>query len=58
MVIKLSDAPCFLAGDQTKLRELANPSNTNVETRFSLAHAYLDKGEQSLPHKLVSSSET
>ncbi len=58
MVKKIADSVCFQAGDHTWLRELLHPANTNVGTSFSLAHAYLEPGDVSLPHKLISSSET
>ncbi len=58
MVIKLNEKDCFLAGDHTHLRELLHPANHHGGTLFSLAHAYLETGEASLPHLLRSSSET
>ena len=58
MLKKHSESPCFLAGDHTHLRELLHPANDGVHTLFSLAHATLNHGEKSLPHRLVKSSET
>ena len=58
MVKKISDSTCFKAGDHTWLRELLHPTNDNVGIGFSLAHAYLEAGEASLPHRLISNSET
>jgi mannose-6-phosphate isomerase-like protein (cupin superfamily) len=58
MVKKMTNSACFLAGDLTHLRELLHPANDNVKTLFSLAHAYLEIGEKSLPHRLTKSSET
>lgn len=58
MFVKFSNSPCFQAGDNTMLRELLHPNNIGVGTSFSLAHAYLEPGMASLPHKLKSSSET
>ncbi|MBK9015665.1 MAG: cupin domain-containing protein [Saprospiraceae bacterium] len=58
MVKKLANSDGFRAGDNTWLREILHPANDNVNTGFSLAHAYLEAGESSLPHKLVTSSET
>jgi mannose-6-phosphate isomerase-like protein (cupin superfamily) len=58
MVKKMANSARFLAGDLTHLRELLHPSNDNVNTLFSLAHAYLEMGEKSLPHRLTKSSET
>jgi mannose-6-phosphate isomerase-like protein (cupin superfamily) len=58
MVLKLLDRECFLAGDHTRLRELLHPSTNPENTLFSMAHAFLEKGETSLPHRLKNSSET
>lgn len=58
MLKKITDSTCFLAGDLTRLRELLHPANDVVQTSFSLAHAYLEVGENSLPHRLTTSSET
>ncbi len=58
MLKKFSDSICFEAGDLTHLRELLHPANDGVQTSFSLAHAYLEAGEKSLPHRLYKSSET
>ena len=54
---KLKDIPEFLAGDHTHLKEVLHPSNDQLALTFSLAHAYLSVGENSLPHQL-SHSET
>lgn len=50
---KLKDIPEFLAGDHTHLKEVLHPSNDSLALNFSLAHAYLKVGEQSLPHRLM-----
>lgn len=52
---KLKDIPEFLAGDHTHLKEVLHPSNDQLRLGFSLAHAYLLEGEQSLPHRLLHS---
>lgn len=54
---KLDDIPKILAGDLTHLREVLHPKNDEVSINFSLAHASLKVGENSLPHTL-SHSET
>ena len=54
---KLNDIPEFLAGDHTHLKEVLHPSNDQLTINFSLAHAHLKVGENSLPHRL-SHSET
>ncbi len=58
MVKKLSESACFIAGDNTWLRELFHPANDKIGTPFSLAYAYLEAGESSLLHKLKTSTET
>jgi len=58
MVKKLTDAEGFRAGDNTWLREILHPANDPVNENYSLAHAHLEVGESSLPHKLMTSSET
>lgn len=55
---KFTKSQCFKAGDHTWLRELLHPKNDQVPLSFSLAHAFLEQGECSLPHRLEASSET
>ncbi|MEM6963706.1 MAG: cupin domain-containing protein [Bacteroidota bacterium] len=52
---KLSQIPEFLAGDRTRLKEVLHPTNDQLHLGFSLAHAYLNVGEKSLPHRLAHS---
>lgn len=47
-----SDIAPFLAGDHTLLKEILHPKNDCTSLPFSLAHASLEQGEQSLPHRL------
>jgi len=47
----------FLAGDHTRLREVLHPANDSVELPYSLAHARLEPGAASLPHRLQKSEE-
>lgn len=54
---KLKEIPKILAGDLTHLREVLHPKNDGLPINFSLAHAFLEVGENSLPHTL-SHSET
>ncbi|HVG02832.1 MAG TPA: cupin domain-containing protein, partial [Nitrospira sp.] len=51
----LRQCPEFLAGDRTRLRELLHPAKASLALGYSLAHGFLDPGEQSLPHRLKSS---
>lgn len=44
-----------MAGDHTRLRELLHPGKASLALGYSLAHGFLDPGEQSLWHRLKSS---
>ena len=60
MIVRdLAASPVSDARDGTHLCELLHPSHFSgaVSCRFSLAHAYLEPGETSYPHRLVESSE-
>ncbi|BDS09983.1 cupin domain-containing protein [Aureispira anguillae] len=52
---KLAQAPEFVAGDHTKLRELMHPLQDHLKIGYSLAHAKVEVGKASLPHRLKSS---
>ncbi len=54
-VTRLNDCAEFIAGDRTRLRELLHPDKTDAKVGYSLAHGYLDPGNQSLRHRLQSS---
>ncbi len=45
----------FTAGDGTLLREILHPHRTDLEIRYSLAHAVVKPGNESQPHKLTTS---
>ncbi len=56
MLIKdLKNCDEILAGDNTALRELLHPEKENLNLRYSLAHAVLKPGTNSLPHRLKTS---
>ena len=56
LIRKLTDCPEIVAGDHTKLRELLHPDRGYLfEGRYSLAHAVLEPGNSSRPHRLKSS---
>lgn len=59
MAIKktLTDIPSFLAGDHTVIKEILHPKNGDPKDNYSLAHASLAPGEQSLSHRLMTMSE-
>ncbi|MEX5217070.1 MAG: cupin domain-containing protein [Nitrospira sp.] len=52
---RLNDCAEFIAGDRTRLRELLHPDKTDAKVGYSLAHGYLDPGNQSFRHRLQSS---
>lgn len=47
----------FKAMDETILCELLHPENVDIKLGCSVAHAVLEPGKSSLPHKLVKSIE-
>jgi mannose-6-phosphate isomerase-like protein (cupin superfamily) len=55
LVQKLNACAEFIAGDDTRLRELLHPDKQPLELRYSLAHATLPVGQTSQPHSLKTS---
>lgn len=55
LVRSLSDCPEFVAGDGTLLRELLHPDKQAIELRYSLAHAIVPVGQESIAHSLKTS---
>ena len=51
----LKDCREFVAGDGSILRELLHPEKAEVSVRYSLAHAKVEAGQLTKPHKLTSS---
>ena len=51
----MKDCDEFIAGDNTRLRELFNPLKDPLKLRYSLAHARLAPGLESTPHRLKTS---
>ena len=54
MAKNLKNCMAFVVGDGTLLRELLHPSRENVDVPYSIAHAKLKPGNESLTHKLKS----
>ena len=51
---KLNACPEFVAGDNTRLRELLHPDRDYpFDGRYSLAHAVVEPGRTSHPHRLA-----
>lgn len=45
----------FIAGDDSILREILHPDKADMPIRYSLAHAKVEVGQKTKPHKLKSS---
>jgi mannose-6-phosphate isomerase-like protein (cupin superfamily) len=52
LIKKLSECKEIISGDKCILRELINPLKDDTAIRYSLAHAKVEPGEKSVPHKL------
>ncbi|MBN1803793.1 MAG: cupin domain-containing protein [Sedimentisphaerales bacterium] len=50
----LKDCEKFIAGDDSILRELLHPEKTDLQIRYSLAHAEVRAGRKTKPHRLKS----
>jgi mannose-6-phosphate isomerase-like protein (cupin superfamily) len=48
----LKDCREFIAGDDSILRGLLHPEKTDLQIRYSLAHAEVRVGQMTKPHKL------
>ena len=51
----LQDCEEFIAGDGTILREVLHPEKADIMLRYSLAHATVKPGQESVPHRLRTS---
>jgi mannose-6-phosphate isomerase-like protein (cupin superfamily) len=51
----LKDCREFIAGDGSILRELVHPEKADISAHYSLAHAKVEVGQKTKPHKLKSS---
>jgi len=55
LIQKLNSCEEFIAGDNTRLRELLHPDKQPLSLRYSLAHATLPVKQTSQPHSLKTS---
>ena len=55
LVRNLQNCPEFIAGDDSRLRELLHPDKQPLALRYSLAHATVPVGTTCLPHSLTTS---
>ena len=51
----LNECGEFSAGDDSILREILHPDKADISIRYSLAHAKVEAGQKTKPHKLKSS---
>lgn len=54
LVRYLKDCREFIAGDGSLLREVLHPEKSALEIRYSLAHAKVNAGHRTEPHRLQS----
>ncbi len=57
IITDLSKCEYFTSEDKTYLCELLHPARENVALPYSIAHAIVKPGNESLPHRLRKSSE-
>ena len=55
MLRRLKDCRQFMAGDSSLLRELLHPDKADLQIHYSLAHASVEVGQATKPHRLRSS---
>lgn len=55
MLRRLKDCHQFIAGDGSILRELLHPHEADLQIRYSLAHATVEVGQATKPHRLGAS---
>lgn len=55
LIRRVEDCDTFAGGDDSILREFLHPDKTQVEIRYSLAHATVRPGEKTKPHRLQTS---
>jgi len=51
----LEECEEFVSGDGARLRELLHPDKAPLELRYSLAHAIVEPGSSTAPHRLRTS---
>ncbi|MEO0162775.1 MAG: cupin domain-containing protein [candidate division WOR-3 bacterium] len=52
LIKRLKNLKTFIAGDNSKLKEILNPRKENLELRYSLAYARVGKNKKTLKHRL------
>jgi mannose-6-phosphate isomerase-like protein (cupin superfamily) len=53
LIRHVDDCPEFIAGDDSRLRELLHPDKAPASIRYSLAHATVLPGQATKPHRLA-----
>jgi len=51
-ITHLDECEEFIAGDRSVLREILHPDKMDVAIRYSLAHAKVEPGQTTTPHRL------
>ena len=52
LVRRVNDCEEFVAGDDSLLRELLHPDKSDIQIRYSLAHAKVGPGRKTKAHRL------
>jgi len=55
LVRKLEDCREFVSGDEALLREILHPDGSDLSIGYSLAHAVVEPGKITRPHRLQTS---
>lgn len=55
---RTEDCPEIIANDGCRLREILHPESDGSALSYSLAVAWVDPGERTLPHRLLEETET
>ncbi len=51
-VVRLKNCPEFIAGDNSRLKEILNPRKEKLKLTYSLAYAMVKPGKKTLRHRL------
>jgi mannose-6-phosphate isomerase-like protein (cupin superfamily) len=51
-VMRLKNCPEFIAGDNSRLKEILNPRKEKLKLTYSLAYAMVGPGKKTLRHRL------
>jgi mannose-6-phosphate isomerase-like protein (cupin superfamily) len=54
-ISNMEECPEFIAGDETRLREILHPGQADLAISYSLSHAIVSPGQITLAHRLKGS---